>query len=99
MIHRPGGLADAGAWAEVVAEVSPYLVQDEASETHEMQHDPPGARRWVVEDAGRIVALARVVEYDGEDHASIRLMVRPGHRRRGHGRALLDRALAEGIDR
>ncbi len=99
MIHRPGGLADAGSWAEVVAEVSPYLVQDAASETHEMQHDPPGTRRWVVEDGGRVVALARLVEYDGEDHASIRLMVRPGDRRRGHGKALLDLALAEGIDR
>jgi GNAT superfamily N-acetyltransferase len=99
MIHRPGGLADAGAWAEVVAEVSPYLVQDRESETHEMQHDPPGARRWVAEDAGRVVALARLVEHAGEDHASIRLMVRPGDRRRGHGRALLDLALAEVVDR
>ena len=99
MIHRPGGLADAAAWAEVVAEASPYLVQDCASETHEMQHDPPGARRWVVEDAGRVVALARVVEYDDEDHASIRLMTRPGDRRRGHARALLEQALDSGIQR
>jgi len=99
MILRPGELADAGPWAEVVAEASPYLVQDQESETHEMRHDPPGARRWVVEDAGRIVALARVVEYDGEDHASIRLMVRPGNRGRGHGRALLELALTEGVQR
>ena len=99
MIHRPGGLADAGPWAEVVAEASPYLVQDQASETHEMQHDPPAARRWVVEDAGRIVALARTVEYDGEEHASIRLMVRPGHRRRGIGRTLLQLALTQGVRR
>lgn len=103
MIHRPGELADAGSWAEVVAEASPYLVQDRVSETHEMQHDPPGARRWVVEDAGRVVALARVVEYDGEDPAeswaSIRLMVRPNDRQRGHARTLLEHALAEGIGR
>jgi RimJ/RimL family protein N-acetyltransferase len=97
MILRPGGLEDAGPWAEVVARASPYLVQDRESETHEMQHDPPGARRWVVEDTGRVVALARVVEYDGEDHASIRLMVRPGDRRRGHGRALLEHVLADGV--
>jgi GNAT superfamily N-acetyltransferase len=95
MIYRPGGLADVEAWAEVVAEASPYLVQDEVSETHEMQHDPPGARRWVAEHAGRVVALARLVEHDEEDHASLRLMVRPGDRRRGHGRALLQLALAE----
>ena len=93
MIHRPGGLADAEGWAEVVAEASPYLVQDSTSETHEMQHDPPGARRWVVEDAGRVVALARLVEYDDEGHASLRLMVRPTHRRRGHARTLLEVAL------
>lgn len=103
MIVRPGELEDAGPWAEVVAEASPYLVQDQASETHEMQHDPPGSRRWVVEDAGRVVALARVVEHDGEDPAeswaTIRLMVRPGDRRRGHGRALLEQVLADGVDR
>ena len=93
MIHRPGGLADAEGWAEVVAEASPYLVQDSTSETHEMQHDPPGARRWVVGDAGRVVALARLVEYDDEGHASLRLMVRPTHRRRGHARTLLEVAL------
>jgi RimJ/RimL family protein N-acetyltransferase len=99
MIHRPGGLADARGWAEVVAEASPYLVQDAASETHEWQHDPPGARRWVVEDAGRVVAVARLVEYDDEDHATLRLMVRPADRRRGHARALLEQALASGVDR
>lgn len=99
MTPRSATLSDAEPWAEVVAEASPYLVQDAVSETHEMLHDPPGARRWVVEDAGRIVALARLVEYDGEDHASIQLMVRPDSRRRGFGRLLLEGALADGLDR
>ena len=60
MILRPGGLADAGAWAEVVAEASPHLVQDEAFEAHDLQHDPSGARRWFAEDAGWVVASPRL---------------------------------------
>ena len=92
---RPATLADAGPWAEVVLEASPHMVLDERSEAHEMRTDPPDARRFVSESGGRVVGVARARTYADEDHASLMVMVRPEHRRHGHGRRLLDALVDE----
>lgn len=92
---RPAVLEDAGPWADVVLDASPHTVLDERSEQHEMSHDPADARRFVAEVGGNVVGAARSRTYDGEDHASVMVMVRPAHRRAGTGRALLDAVMAE----
>ena len=86
-------LDDAAAWARIVEESSPYLVQDARSTHHEMRTDAPDAVRLVAEVEGQVVALARLRAYEDEEHTSLQLMVLPSARRRGVGRALLDRML------
>lgn len=91
---RGARLEDAAAWSQVQAEASPYLVQDAASTAHEMRTDPADAVRLVATDGhtegDRVVGIARLRAYDGEDHCSVTVMVRTDSRGRGTGRALLD---------
>lgn len=87
---RPATLFDAGAWSEVEAEATPYLVQDEASTRHEMRTEGEDAVRLVARQEQRVVGVARLRTYPGEDHCSVKVMVREDSRRRGAGRALLE---------
>lgn len=88
---RPAVLDDAGPWAGVVRAASPFHVLDERSEAHEMRTEPGDAHRLVTEVDGTVVGVARSRTYADEDHVSLMVMVHPDHRRRGLGRALLDR--------
>lgn len=86
---RPATLADAAAWADLVAACSPYVVQDPGSTEHEMRTEPPQVSRLVAERGGRVVGVSRLHAYLDEDHATLLVMVAPDARRTGVGTALL----------
>lgn len=91
---RSADLTDAAAWAEITVACSP-LVIDEASAAHEMRTDPSAVRRVVAEVGGNTVGIGHCRLHDDQDHTSLTIMVRPEHRRRGVGRALLDAFAAD----
>lgn len=90
---RPATEDDLPAWVRVLREVSPYLVTSATA----VRHDTltiDNLARLVATDRNEVVGIARVRRRgDHESQVVVQLQVRTTHRRRGHGRALLDRAL------
>ncbi len=92
---RPAKLDDAAAWARIVAACSPYLVQDAASQAHEMRTEPSDAHRLVAVDGDEVVGVSRLRAHEGEEHVSLLVMVAPRHRRCGIGGRLMERQLEQ----
>ena len=91
VVLRPADTDDAAGWADVVDACSPYLVQDARSTAHTMASDvPERSHRLVATVGGRVIGVARMRDHAEEPHVAVQVMVRPGWRRAGHGRRLLD---------
>lgn len=101
-VLRQATRADIAAMHRVRLAVRENVLVSVASVTEQayVEHLERGGSGWVVEDGGKVVALAAANRHSGNVWA---LFVHPDHERRGYGRALHDTMLqwlwAEGVPR